>query len=422
MEKSKKSLVIKRHNNKAYLFIIFLMSPVIALIYAVKNFSNKRYHVIILMFAFLYGYTFLIIPDSDSVRYQFYYQGVAQYTWPDFLYQILNVYSDSTGYSDIYMLSLSFLCTRFDANFQIFMGIHSVIYFSLLIGIAITILENISKFDYKRYLVYFIGALTLYSLATGIIGIRFPIGVMVFSYFTLKYIFSNKLKYVILGGLSFLCHISLVPVCLGLLLFYLLSFVKGFRLKLFFVLLFLITLTNINITDVAEGVDSDVITDKVGSYTNEDFIKGREDHTKKWNWYVQLRMVAGYNFLIAALFLSRLKIFKLKTNETINKFFLLTLIFLGIAVFNSTYLDSISNRYNHFFNFICLLYLFFLFSFNKTTRLSVSLKWIFLFILILNILIGLRADSYTFDVIRLTLSPIFIILGLDEGANIYNFL
>jgi hypothetical protein len=422
MEKSKKSLVNNGGYNKAYLFILFLMSPIIALIYAVKNFSNKSYHVIILMFAFLYGYTFLIIPFSDSTRYRIYYQNIAQYTWSDFLYQIVNVYSGASSFSDIYLVSLSYLCTRFDANFHIFLGIHSVIYFSLLIGIGNTILDNISQFDYKRYLVYFIGALTLFSLASGIVGIRFQIGFMIFFYFALKYIFSNKLKYVILAGLSFLSHISLIPVCLGLLLFYLLSFVKGFRLKLFFVLLFLIILTNINISDVAEGVDNDIVTEKVGSYTNDNFVKNREDHTKKWNWYLQLRIVAGYNFLIAALFLTRLKIFRLKTNKTINKFFLLTLILFGIAVFNSTFLDSISNRYNHFFNFIGLLYLFFLFSFNETTRLSVILKWIYFFILILNILIGLRVDSYTFDVIRLTLSPIFILLGLDEGANMYDFL
>jgi hypothetical protein len=63
----KKSLA---ENNKFWLWIIFMVYPFGAFIYAIKNFGVKRYHIFILLFFMFYGFTFLPMPHSDGYRYK----------------------------------------------------------------------------------------------------------------------------------------------------------------------------------------------------------------------------------------------------------------------------------------------------------------------------------------------------------------
>lgn len=409
------------YSNKGALLLLFLISPIIALIYTLKNFSNKNYHIVILLFAFLYGYTFITIEGADTERYFSYFETVSQFSWSDFLNQILNVYEPTSRFNDFYITVLMYFCSLFSLNFNFFLGLQSLIYFYLLLSIINIVLKNSRGLDYKRYIIFLIGCVFTYSFAGGIVSVRFPVSFLFFFLFALKYLFTNKPKYVLFAGISCFIHLSVIPMILGLILFYLLSYVNNFKLKLLIILIFVIALNSFNIFELSQEVDHEVINSKVEGYTNENFIERRENVTEKWNWYVQLRQYATYYYLIIALLLSRLKIFGLKTNNLVNNLFLFSVILLVISMFNETFLDSISNRYRLFFQFTGLVYLFFILSYNKITKFTKILKNIFVLILILNVLIGLRVDSYTFDIIRLSLSPIITILGF-EGANIYYFI
>jgi len=37
--------------------------------------------------------------------------------------------------------------------------------------------------------------------------------------------------------------------------------------------------------------------DSVNSYSNEDYIEGRENHIQQWNWYLQISFYSFYYFL-----------------------------------------------------------------------------------------------------------------------------
>src|SRR5690554_1695929 len=416
MEKQK-TLDFKKDRNRGSLLLLFLISPIIALLIAVANYSKRHFHFIIILFAFLYGYTLIPIENSDVERYSHYYNVVSQYNWSDFVNQIVNIYAPSARFNDVYIIGLMYICSVFSLSFNFFLGLHAVIYFSMLLSAINLILDNSSEYNYKKYLAFLIGCVLTYSFSGAITGIRFQAGFMFFMLFALKYIFSNKIKYILLAGLSCLFHISIIPVYLGLLLYYLLGFVKNYKLKFLFILFFVLALYSFNIFELTQGVE--VLDSKVESYTREGFVESREAHTQNWNWYVQLNQFATYYFLIVAMGLTRFNYFK--SNKLIKDVFLLALILLVISIFNETVLDSISNRYRLFFEFVGLLYLFLLFSYNEKTKHHTILKNFYLLVLTLKVLISLRVDSYTYDVIRLTLSPLFTILGF-QGANIYEFI
>ena len=111
--------------------------------------------------------------------------------------------------------------------------------------------------------------------------------------------------------------------------------------------------------------------------------------------------------------------FKLKANSIGKRLFLLTIIFLIIALYNELFLDSISNRYRQFFEFFALVYLIVLFAFTPEAPFKRIVRKLYMVILLITILIQFRSLSYNLDVIRLSLSPVINFVEFD-GVNIYD--
>lgn len=370
------------------------------------------------MFAFLFGYTFIPYENSDIVRYKEYYEIVMQFTGSDYIQQILSTYSPASAFQDVYLVSLMFLTSFFGASFKIFIGVQAVIYFSFFIGILNIIYDQLKNVGYKKYILFLLGCVFIYSFAAGVNGIRFPTAFMVFMYFTLKYMFNPKLKYVLLAGLSCLIHISLLQPFLGLLLFLVISSINNNYLKFFLIGLIVVMFFSLNLQQVSQVVDNEIVSKKIQDYTNENYISQREEHTQNWNWYIQFNQYSNYYFLIIAMFLSA---FQLKMNFTTKRFFLIALIFLIISMYYEIYLDSISNRFRQFFEFFALIYLILLFAFNNDSRFTRITRRSYSFILLFTILISLRSLSYNLDLIRLSISPLINLLEFDS-TNLYYFL
>jgi hypothetical protein len=304
-------------------------------------------------------------------------------------------------------------------SFQLVLGLHAVIYFWILLSIYNLVINYtlLQKNLPKIFYTFLIGALFIYSLSGGLTGIRFQTAFYVLLFFSLKYIFTTKKKYLIYAGLGCLIHIAVVQVFFVLIAFYFFNKVKSFKLKMVLSLILILIAANLGLNDIGGLTEFEVAEEKIEGYTNENFQKSREEHTETWNWYIQFKQVAQYYFLIVVIFITRL--FKLKINKVINSLFFLSLLFLSLSIFSGNILDSISNRYKYFFEFSALIYLFVLFVNNPLKKISKKVSYIYLPILLLTLFVQLRVDSYTLDIIRLTLSPLFLFF-VDEGSNIYN--
>ncbi|WP_027124318.1 EpsG family protein [Gelidibacter mesophilus] len=403
-------------NNKGVLFLLFWISPIIPFLYAIKNFTNRNYRFLILMFAFLFGYSFIPHANSDTERYIEYYDYVKHFSLNDYVQEISSIYTTEARFKDVYLVTLMFLVSTFGASFKILMGVQAVLYFSFFIGILNLILDQVRHVDYKNYIVFLLGCVFIYSLSAGVNGIRFPTAFMVFIYFSLKYSFNSRWIYVLLAGLSCLIHIALIQAFLGLLLFFALNKINNTYFKFLIVIVFALVLYNLNIQETSQILNNEVISEKVEDYTNQDYIEEREQHTQNWNWYIQFNQYSNYYFLMILFFLSMLK---LKSNLVVNRLALIVMIFLIISLYNEIYFDSISNRYRQFFEFFALVYLVVLFAFTRENRYKKVGRKIYAIILLISILIQFRSLSYNLDIIRLTISPAINLMEF-EGVNIYN--
>jgi len=395
-----------------------MISPILSFVYALKRFRNRNYHVIILLFAFLFGYSFIPYENSDTERYKHYYEIVTQFSLNEYIQEISLTYSGGATFPDIYLPSLMFITSVFGASFKVFIGVQAVIYFDFFLGILNTILDQVKNAEYKKYIVFFLGCVFIYSFSSGINGIRFPTAFMVFMYFTLKYLFNPKLIYIILVGLSCLIHIALLQAYLGFICFIAINKINNKYLKTLIIVGFVGLLYSLNIQETTQLINNDIISQKVQDYTNENYIEQREAHTKKWNWYIQFNQYSNFYFLIGMVFLS---MFKFKANPIVKRLFLITLVFLIISMFNELYLDPISNRYREFFEFFALIYLIILFAFSPASRFKNIANKIYSVILLITILIQLRSLSYNLDFIRLSISPVINLFEFDS-VNIYHFL
>jgi hypothetical protein len=401
--------------NKGVLLLLFCISPILAFTFAVKKIKNKSYHFIILMFAFLFGFTFIPYENSDTERYIKLYTLVNQLSFTDYVNAVFSVYTEATNLTDIYLISLMFITSFFGASFKFFIGVQSVIYFSIFLGILKVIFDQVKSVDYRKYIVFMLGCVFIYSFTAGINNIRFPTAFMFFVYFSLKYLFNQKLKYFYFASLSILIHPALLQPFFGLTLFVVLNKINNVFFRVLSLLVFGLFLFTLNIQQVSSIIGNDTITEKIEDYTNENYIEQREQHTTKWNWYIRFNQYSYYYFLTIVVFLT---MFKLKGNPTTKRLFLMSIILFLISIFNEIYLDSISNRYRQFFEFFALVYLIVLFASTIDSKFKRNVKKFFFFILLVNMLISFRSLSYNLDILRLTISPFINFFDFDS-VSIY---
>jgi hypothetical protein len=203
-------------SNQKWFIILFLISPLLALTRAVKKINRKEAQIIILMFAFLFGYTFIIIENSDVTRYRDYYDVVSGFDLGNLFSELSKTYSISSQFNDVYLLILMYFSSLLGLSFQSVLGLHAVIYFWILLSIynLVTNYTLLQKDLPKIFYIFLIGALFIYSLSGGLTGIRFQTAFYVLLFFSLKYIFTTKKKYLIYAGLGCLIHIAVVQVFL----------------------------------------------------------------------------------------------------------------------------------------------------------------------------------------------------------------
>jgi hypothetical protein len=160
---------------------------------------------------------------------------------------------------------------------------------------------------------------------------------------------------------------------------------------------------------------------KFTGYTGEGFLERRDNTKESWNWYVTLNLYSTYIFSVFSLLFTRFKYFKVKFNLISNRLWVFSFVLFIHAILSGSVIDTISNRYNLVFVFFELVYLLYLSAINRNNKLLNFLNYVYIPIIIINILIKLRGDLYTANVIVFFgnfVSSIFI----DETISIQDYL
>lgn len=397
-------------HNEAYAWILFLIAPIIVFIIALKNFKNKSLRKFIVLFGGLYGLFFIPIPDSDATRFQDIYANLNNYNFNAYWYDISNIASPDNRFQDVYAYTVFFLGKMFSDNPQVFYLITALVYFYVFVILLGYIYDNNVDILKKKQGLFFLGIVFLFGFSSGINGVRWPLGLLVFLLGTVQLLTLHNIKYLFLAALSILIHFSFYPAVLALCAFYYIPFLRKPNILIGLAIAALLASTVLsNIIFSNAAIFGEVAQNKLTDYTAEGYVETREADVSSWNFYVAIYRFGTYYFAVGALAIMWIKQKQMITNRNTNQLFSFALLMATISFVSSAIVDLSTNRYFVIVSFFTLIYLINIIKLNENKKVFKTLAFSYSPILILSMLLGIRVEWETVDIISLA-SPILAFL------------
>lgn len=409
-----------KKQNIGFAWVLFFVFPLLSFIFAVKNYPVKKYRIFIYGFFLFYGFTFLPIPNSDGSRYKEFFEKT--YTFNNYSNDVEDVIKGDSINKDFYHLTIQYVARQISDDSRYYFLIAAIIYFFIFLKLIETIWTFVSKDNAKYLISFFIGCCFIYNLSAGINAIRFPLAFMVFSLGALKLILTSKRKYLFLALLSILIHFAFVYSCFFLVIAYLLRFsIKSWILYVALALVLSLSFVFFSLIQSNLGSLGSTAESKFTGYTGEGYLERRGAAAESWNWYIGFNLFSNYFFSVFSLLLTRLNYFKIKSNLISNRLYVFSFLLFIHAILSGSVVDTVTNRYNILFIFFELIYLYHLSSINSKNKLLIFLNYVYIPILIINVLIKLRGDLYTANVI-IFFGNFILSFFINESISIQDYL
>lgn len=406
-----------------YMWLSFLVMPIIPLWYSIKNFCIKPYRIFILLFAMLLGFSFVPPENTDGMDYKEKFKEYQSINFNELKANISTIYSKDAKVVDIYAVILMFLVSRFTNNPAIFFMIAAMIYYIFFLKLFDIIL-SFSLVKKKTFIKYFlIGSLFIFTFTLGINGVRWALAFIVFSCGTAQYLKSSKISSIIFAGLSCLIHFSFLYSFIFLLLFVLIRSIDNNFLPIGFLLVAIIfTSIFVNIINQNIHFGGEFFEQKISAYTSDSYLNFRSNLQNTSKWFIQFNRVSTFYFVILSLVLTRVFAPKLHFDRLAKDLFAFSLIMLAHSIISGEMVHPSSNRYYIIVNFFGLIYLYYLSSINQDSLILKRMAYLYLPILVLHVMIVLRIDFASINAYLILGNPIALILsGTDESLWTFLF-
>lgn len=352
-------------------YILFVLWPFVSLIFAVKNFHIKRYRWIILLFFIFFALVFIPENAGDGSRHARLFLKTAERPISE-LFDIINdvIQRNSGAYLDIYTPIVNYTLSRVSNWPNTAFAFHALVFgFFYLKSIEIVY----DEFPLKRYynlnsLVFFVFFVTLISIHR-ISFVRFYTAGWLFFYMSYQYFKTKERKYLLWSTLSVLIHLSILPL-FGLLLLH--SFL-GNRTKIYTLILVFSFITPDFFNQIFEQLQTSrpegLLEDKLNTYADKDFLRGRVNRLENLNWYAKYKFSAIIFSLFSVALIFVIKFWRGRQDDLQNA--LLSYVVLLLAFYNFiTATVGASERYFLLVALYILVYLFRHFQINKVNQVS----------------------------------------------------
>lgn len=409
-------------SNIKMMWVLFVIYPLGALIISAKKFYIKEFRIFILAFFVLFGYSFVIVDDSDGCRYRDDFVAANEYSFNEYSYDIQQVFVGKAANPDFYAITLKYVAKLFTNNYHFYFALAALIYFFVYLKFLGQIYDSVYEISPKFYLNFFIGIIFLFTISGGINGIRFPLALWIFSYGAWNLILKDQFKYLLIAAFSILIHFSLNFSFVFLIIFYASRYNSNRNLLLTLLTIVFVSVSAFpGIFEVLMNFLGGSMGDKMAGYSDEDYIETRVGIVQDWNWYVAFNLYGPYYFYLVTVLLSKFKIFKLKFDTISNRLFGFVIIMLIHSLFSAAIVDPISNRYALLVNLFSLIYLMYLSAANSDSKFLKVMNYIYLPILIISVLVKLRVDLDTFNSVLFFGSAIMVFI-IDSSTSIQELL
>lgn len=197
--------------------LLMLLSPIVSFIVAIRFYKHGISQIFMLIFALYFGMHFYIADDLTNhyINMRMYYSGKS---WNEIINNPL-VYG--IGH-DFYHIILKYIISRFTNSKTIFAGVNAIIYAAIFLNFF-----REFRYYYNKFMPVMCGLLLLCVVFTVQFywfgGVRFWFGAFFFAGFYLKYINTEKIRYLIISFCCIFFHFSLITLPLVWLLNWALS-------------------------------------------------------------------------------------------------------------------------------------------------------------------------------------------------------
>lgn len=397
------------HKNKVYVYLVYLVSPMLALIISIKNHKAPWAKNILWLFVAFYGYTMVISDEAmDASRYRDWFLQMAQSDLT-FTMFIESLYSEDSQHVDVVQPFISFIISKLTSRHEVLFLTFALI-FGYFYSRNIWYLLNYSGTHIKRENLLLIITFAFIIGFWQINGFRMWTAAHVFFYGAIQYLLEKKEKGFIIAIFSILIHFSFILPTILLLLF---SLNKN-RIQVYFwlfILSFLISEINLSqVREFSENITPSFLMDRVNSYTNETYVENKLKRAENLNWYIILYGKALkwtiFSFIIIIKYTGTNFI---KSNKPLANLFGFVLLFLAVA--NITSLVPSGGR---FMTVASLFAVAFIYMYTQKTSPEKIISKLYFFAtpaLLLYCVVVLRISFDTIGLVTILGSPITLLFS-----------
>jgi hypothetical protein len=332
-------------------FLLFFIWPFGSFLISVATLHKyKSSRIIFVMFAVLYGYTFVLdqtVSDADNGRIVKQFYAVSDMDFSRF-----QDYLSADNNTDIFLPVSFYLISKISKNPHVLYAYFAFIYslfFMLSFNYLIKIISN-KRLNYR--IIIFLILFVVYIRFSSINGVRFWIACFIYIFGIMKILIDCKYRYLILISITPFIHFSYF---FGLLVVIVYFFI-GKRIKYCYLLLLISIIFPVDyITKYIQN--SGFFVSKSESYFRDDNVSIENFKRSNSNFYIIWGATIAQNFMSFALFVPSL----LKVNYSYDKIESRLYSFLIVYLSFLNFASGSYEVYRRFFEiFIMLCFVFFI--------------------------------------------------------------
>ena len=353
----------KSHHKVKGLGFLLLISPLTALIIAIRNFGNRDARKAIFAIYILYGLTMKFAGDSvrEAQAFVNWHNGGFSDLW---LY-LGNLYYQETSVDFIQDLWM-FLLSRLSASPSIYFGTIAALYGFFQLGIITRLYDRFAPQTNKDALIF----LVFFSMLMPIFyihGSRWALALWVYAFAIYNHLITKERKYLYLLVGSMFVHFSFFgPVFL-----YFAYLLTGRRNSIFYLLIILSFVFQQFAASFIGGFDygeMQGVQQRISSYTNADVIELRQAGYQAMQWYATLPIQIIWMYFGLAIYFARRSFPAVKNDILLETIYSFALILFAFA--NALLNVPSGDRFRVVFLVFAVIYMIILFAKVKPRGLS----------------------------------------------------
>lgn len=407
-----------------YAILLFLVSPILALIAVVVNKSLDAAKIVIPCSTALLGYTIVPSEGSDVFKLIDKFDLLSTYSFSEFF-----VYLFSSGGNlqdegiEVFITSLSFLVSLVTSNSNILLAVYGFILGVITMKVVALVYYLPQKSKSTLFVTALFSFIVLWNMPVNSINGRFHLAFWFYLFAVISYLVTDKKKYLLISILAVLIHQGYL---LGVGILFIWALTKRLRFRNYvYIGIFMFTLyipsgsglTYLQQLDTS-SVPSSQLQKKIEGYTNEKYVeiqgtKG-SDRSTLWNIYAMSGPILKF---AVTLTLAYIFLFMRKVNSRLNIDFIYFIILFYSFVNYFADVPGLGSRYTHILLAVSTI---FIYKIESEGRLKIfqPVKLFLFFALLFTFLVKLRIDLEHLNAFVLFASAPSVLIGVPDQSFI----